>query len=86
MSDLAKIADVVEFVDTCLAESDWDRLAALTVPTLSDVPLEDPAEIHDALEAVHAMRHRIQQRMDAITSELEGVPAVRKATKAYVAS
>ncbi len=86
MNDLTKITDVVDFIDECLADSDWDRLAALTVPTLSDVPLEDPAEIHNALDAVHAMRDRIQLRMDAITAELEGVPAVRKTTKAYVAS
>lgn len=86
MSDLAKIADVVDFIDECLAESDWDRLATLTLPTMSDVPLEDPIEIHRAVEAVHAMRSRVQDRMDAITAELEVVPAVRKATKAYVAS
>lgn len=86
MNDLTKIAGVVDFIDECLAESDWDRLAGLTVPTLSDVPLEDPSQIHEALDVVQAMRSRIQQRMDAITAELEGVPAVRKATKAYAAS
>lgn len=86
MSELAKIAEVVDFIDECLAEADWDRLAGLSVPPLPDVTSEDPTHIVDALIAVQDMGKRIQARMDAITGELEKVPAVRKAARAYVSS
>jgi hypothetical protein len=84
MSSLAQIADVVDFIDECLATSDWDSLGALAIPPLTDIELEDPLEIHEALDAVNAMRQRVQQRMDEVAGELESVPAVRRASRAYL--
>jgi len=84
MNGLAEITEVVGFIDECLAESDWDRLAALQVPALAEVATYEPTQIVDALIAVQDMVQRVQARMDAIADELESAPTVRKAVRAYV--
>ena len=86
MSDLAGIFDLVDRIGECLDRSDWDRLAAIEAPSV--VLPEDAAQSHirGALAAIEDMQARLQEEIDAVSGDLETIPTVRRAVRAYLRS
>ena len=84
MSSLNGIEEMLQFIDACLESSDWDGLAALQPLPQENLTREDPSVLHEALTAVQAMQAKVQQRLDAVTADIDSVPAVRKASRAYL--
>ena len=84
MSTLNGIAEMLQFIEDCLENSAWDQLASLQPLPQHELTREDPAVLHDALSAVHAMQAKVQERLDTVTAEIDSVPTVRKATRAYL--
>ena len=84
MSSLNGIDEMLQFIEDCLENEDWDQLAALRPLPQRDLSGEDPGLLHDALSAVQALEAKVQQRLDAVTADLDSVPIVRKATRAYL--
>ena len=84
MSRLNGVAELLAHVDRCLAEEDWDRLADLDTPMASGPIDAGEDQIRETLTQVQSMQRRLQERLDAIKGELESVPAVLAAAKAYL--
>ena len=77
---------MLQFIEDCLENSDWDQLATLQPLPQRELTREDPAVLQDALSAVQAMQAKVQERLDAVTADIDSVPVVRKATRAYLQS
>ena len=83
MSGLDQVRATIRSIEARFAASDWDALAALEVgePQL-DVG-EDVESMTEVLREVEELQHRIEVAMGAIREELDGVPQMRKAARAY---
>ena len=56
MNSLNGISEMLQFIDECLENADWDQLAALRPLPQHELTNEDPSVLHDALSAVQAMQ------------------------------
>lgn len=83
MSKLNGVAELLARVDECLAADDWERLAGLEAPPMGSVDADDD-EIRAALAQIQAMQHRLQERLEAVGGELDSVPELLTAAKAYL--
>ncbi len=87
MSELDRVRTSVQAIESCLDRSDWDGLAAITFdelePANNGVDLDSLTEV---LRDVEHLQHRIEIAMGALREELDDVPQMRKAARAYVSA
>jgi hypothetical protein len=84
MSDLDRVRTSVRIIEACLESSDWDALTALDASPLSVATgVDDVESLTEVLGEVQQLQHRIEVAMGAIREELDDVPQMRKAARAY---
>ena len=84
MSDLDRVRISVRFIEACLESSDWDALSALdTSPPSIASGVDDVESLTEVLREVQKLQHRVEVAMGAIREELDDVPQMRKAARAY---
>ena len=87
MSELDRVRTTMRVIESCLDRSDWDALAALDDPMLGRADAGDDAEsLTQVLRDVEALQQRIEIAMGAIREQLDDVPQMRKAARAYVSA
>jgi len=84
MSQLNGITELLELIDECLANEDWERLERIPPPSQRGVLNGSQADLEEALSAVHEMQSRVKDRMEQITAQLEAAPKLRQAARAYL--
>ena len=86
MSDLDQVRETLRVIEACLDGEEWETLARLDDPSLSDAHADGDADsLIQVLGEVQRLQERVEVAMGAIQDELEAYPQMRRAAKAYAA-
>lgn len=84
MSELDRVRTTIRTIEHCLDTSNWSDLAGLDAPELQAPGDGESVEsLTQVLREVQQLQHRIEVAMGAIREELDDVPQMRKAARAY---
>ena len=84
MSELDRVRTTIRTIEHCLDTPNWSALASLDAPELqAPADGESVESLTQVLREVQQLQHRIEVAMGAIREELDDVPQMRKAARAY---
>ena len=87
MNSLAAIAALLDRIEARLDRGDYEALGALGAIEPVIAPVEgDEAELQDLAQRVAALQVRVASALAEVEAEMAAAPALRRASKAYVAS